>query len=40
MSSMTKLQSDSDLDSQLDKWQLQLRKGVLIYMVLNLLNRQ
>ncbi len=29
-----------DLESQLNKWQLQLRKGVLVYMVLSLLNRQ
>jgi PadR family transcriptional regulator PadR len=29
-----------DLNGQMDKWQLQLRKGVLIYMVLSLLNRQ
>ena len=28
-----------DLQNQLDKWQLQLRKGVLLYMVLSLLNK-
>jgi PadR family transcriptional regulator PadR len=31
--------ADTDLNGQLDKWQLQLRKGVLIYMVLSLLNK-
>ena len=29
-----------ELNEQLDKWQLQLRKGVLIYMVLALLNKE
>lgn len=29
-----------DLNEQFEKWQLQLRKGVLIYMVLALLNKQ
>jgi PadR family transcriptional regulator PadR len=37
---MNEIKQDPDLDSQLDKWQLQLRKGVLVYMVLSLLNRQ
>ncbi len=32
------MQND-DLDLQLEKWQLQLRKGVLLYMVLSLLNK-
>jgi PadR family transcriptional regulator PadR len=32
--------ADDDIKGQLDKWQLQLRKGVLVYMVLSLLNRQ
>jgi PadR family transcriptional regulator PadR len=40
ISAMTNIESANDLNSQLDKWQLQLRKGVLVYMVLNLLNRQ
>ena len=31
--------ADTDLKSQLDKWQLQLRKGALVYMVLSLLNK-
>ena len=29
----------SDLTEQFQKWQLQLRKGVLIYMVLSVLNK-
>ena len=29
-----------ELNEQLNKWQLQLRKGVLIYMVLALLNKE
>jgi PadR family transcriptional regulator PadR len=29
---------DNDLENQFEKWQLQLRKGVLIYMVLVLLD--
>ncbi len=37
---MKEVEEDIDLNSQLDKWRLQLRKGVLVYMVLNLLNRQ
>ena len=37
---MKKADPDIDLTSQMDKWQLQLRKGVLVYMVLSLLNRQ
>ncbi len=37
---MNKADLDSDLQNQLDKWQLQLRKGVLVYMVLSLLNRR
>ncbi len=37
---MKKADPTIDLDSQLDKWQLQLRKGVLVYMVLSLLNKQ
>jgi len=37
---MDKADPDIDLNSQLGKWQLQLRKGVLVYMVLSLLNRQ
>ena len=37
---MDKTAPDIDLKSQLDKWQLQLRKGVLVYMVLSLLNKQ
>ncbi len=32
------MQND-DLNLQLEKWQLQLRKGVLLYMVLSLLNK-
>lgn len=32
--------TQKDLNEQLDKWQLQLRKGVLIYMVLALLNKE
>jgi PadR family transcriptional regulator PadR len=31
---------NDDLNEQFDKWQLQLRKGVLIYMVLALLNQE
>lgn len=30
---------EDDLNDQLNKWQLQLRKGVLLYMVLSLLNK-
>jgi PadR family transcriptional regulator PadR len=30
---------DDDLENQFEKWQLQLRKGVLIYMVLVLLDQ-
>ena len=37
---MDEVEHDVDLTSQLDKWQLQLRKGVLVYMVLGLLNKQ
>jgi len=37
---MKDAETEIDLQDQLDKWQLQLRKGVLIYMVLSLLNRQ
>jgi PadR family transcriptional regulator PadR len=37
---MKKPDPDIDFKSQLDKWQLQLRKGVLVYMVLSLLNRK
>jgi PadR family transcriptional regulator PadR len=37
---MDEIHSFPDINSQLEKWQLQLRKGVLIYMVLSLLNRQ
>jgi PadR family transcriptional regulator PadR len=37
---MKEVEEEIDLNSQLDKWQLQLRKGVLVYMVLSLLNRQ
>ncbi len=33
------MQSD-DLERQFEKWQLQLRKGVLIYMVLGLLDEE
>jgi PadR family transcriptional regulator PadR len=36
---MSEAETDIDLKSQLDKWQLQLRKGVLVYMVLSLLNK-
>ena len=31
---------NGDLNEQFEKWQLQLRKGVLIYMVLALLNQE
>jgi PadR family transcriptional regulator PadR len=37
---MKEAEAEIDLKDQLDKWQLQLRKGVLVYMVLSLLNRQ
>ena len=30
---------EDELNDQLNKWQLQLRKGVLVYMVLALLNK-
>ena len=33
------LVTNDDLQDQLDKWQLQLRKGVLIYMLLALLDK-
>ena len=38
--SMNEAVPDIDLKSQLNKWQLQLRKGVLVYMVVSLLNKQ
>ena len=37
---MNKADPGIDFKSQLEKWQLQLRKGVLLYMVLSLLNKQ
>jgi PadR family transcriptional regulator PadR len=37
---MNKADTESDFKNQLDKWQLQLRKGVLVYMVLGLLNKE
>lgn len=32
--------NEVNLRSQMEKWQLQLRKGVLLYMVLSLLNKE
>ena len=37
---MKENETPPDLESQLEKWQLQLRKGVLVFMVLGLLDKQ